>query len=280
MYKPKFNNNEEESLFWKAVEEYLEEEIGINKLAKKYSLGNKLRYFLQKNNLTRPKQRQDIDHNYFNKIDTEEKAYWLGFIYADGNISDYTNPKNHKYCLEITLKSDDKSHLELFKKHIGYEGEVTTRKVGKYEACRISFSSKELILDLVKLGCTPRKSLTLKYPLGFIPKHLERHFIRGYFDGDGSVNTYNVKECVRPKINLSILGTEHFLNNMQEVFLRELEVTQGNLYSNETRGEVLEYKKAWKQAMEILHYIYDDSNIYLDRKYSIFKEYCRLYEKS
>ena len=67
---------------------------------------------------------------------------------------------------------------------------------------------------------------------------------------------------------------------MQEVFLRELEVTQGNLYSSESRGEVLEYKKAWKQAMEILHYIYDDSNIYLDRKYSTFKEYCRLYEKS
>lgn len=60
--------------------------------------------------------------------------------------------------------------------------------IGK-EYSRIQISSKTLTADLLKLGCTPRKSLTLKFPNDGIFKSndLIRHFIRGYFDGDGSV---------------------------------------------------------------------------------------------
>lgn len=273
MYMPKFNSEEEKEILMKAVKEYNEGKLGINKLAEKYKLGNKLRYYLSKNNLSRPKKRQDIDHSFFKCIDSEEKAYWLGFIFADGNVSDYTKG-THKYCLEITLKSSDKSHLIKFKEAIGYSGDISDRVQGNYKSCRISFSSKELILDLIEHGCTPRKSLTLEFPSS-VPDCYMRHFIRGYFDGDGSVNCYHAEGSTRPKINISILGTNMFLSDLQEFLYNVLGLTKNKIYSNKTKGEAMEYKKAWKQAVIFLHYIYDDSTIYLDRKYNFFKDYCR-----
>ena len=109
------------------------------------------------------------NHNTFEIIDTEEKAYWLGFLYADGCISKNQN------IIQIALKRADKTHLEKFREFIGNtNNKITYSKNTK--SYRFCFNSKKIKQDLIKLGCIPAKSLTLKFPTEKqIPKDLIRH---------------------------------------------------------------------------------------------------------
>lgn len=139
----------------------------------------------------RPKSRYSINERYFEKIDTEEKAYWLGFIAADGCVQEGKS----KYRLSIELSIKDRGHLEKLAKAIDFSGPIYYNKkhkqIYKNEAkiflCDfLGITSKRMVLDLVKHGITQRKSKTIKPPN--IQKKLYKHWIRGYFDGDGSVS--------------------------------------------------------------------------------------------
>ena len=138
--------------------------------------------------------RLKFDNTIFDSIDTEEKAYWLGFIFADGTIN--SSPleinKKPKYTIEISLKADDFHHLKKFNTFMKYKKngvKIQDAKCGKVicKRCRWTITDKHLWETLNNYGCTPKKSLTLKFPDEniFKSKDLIRHFIRGYFDGDG-----------------------------------------------------------------------------------------------
>lgn len=133
------------------------------------------------NKQNRPKFNKHI----FDTIDTEEKAYWLGFIFADGYIGSTPLDPNKKsvYNFEISLKLSDLEHLEKFKQFISFEKDVVCDNY----RCRIMIANKHFWNILNGYGCIPRKSLTLQFPDKSIFKSsdLVRHFIRGYFDGDG-----------------------------------------------------------------------------------------------
>lgn len=114
----------------------------------------------------------------FDKIDTEEKAYWLGFLYADGSVGS----KEDK--IELSLAACDYNHIQKFKDFIGLDNKISYRK--KQNAYRYSFRDKTFKEVLIKQGCVPKKSLILTFPtIDQVPVELIRHFIRGYFDGDG-----------------------------------------------------------------------------------------------
>jgi intein/homing endonuclease len=153
-----------------------------------------------------------IDENVFDSIDTEEKAYWLGFIYADGCIGSSDN------SLEISLKSSDSEHLEKFNSFI--KGPSNKVKIGNVkcgdkicERCRWAIHNFHIHEVLNSYGCVPAKSLILEFPNEsiFKNKSLIRHFIRGYWDGDGCLS-YCDKKHLCP--NASVLGTENFLSSM------------------------------------------------------------------
>ena len=162
-----------------------------------------------------------MNYNYFDSIDTEEKAYWLGFIFADGNISKseriYKGKiKKGNYRFEVSLKDTDREHLEKFAKEISFEKEIKISQTNsKAKRCRLYFNNKHFWNTLNNYGCTPNKSLTLKFPNISIFKDtsLIKHFIRGYVDGDGSIAYKNAKHT---DFQLRILGTEHFLSNLQK----------------------------------------------------------------
>ena len=124
--------------------------------------------------------RHTLNKNYFKNIDTEEKAYWLGFIAADGCV--YKMSKN-AYRLQINLSAVDIGHLELFNDCIESDYIITQKKVNNSDTCILKISSKEFTDNLINLGITPNKSLIVQMPN--ISQDLIRHFIRGYFDGDG-----------------------------------------------------------------------------------------------
>lgn len=124
-------------------------------------------------------------YDFFENIDTEEKAYWLGFMFADGYIVDYSN-KYGEDKFGITLHSKDKETLEQFKKSIQSTNPITDVSSNGRQLHRILMSSQKTVDDLISHGCFKQKSLILKPPTG-IPKELIHHFIRGFFDGDGSI---------------------------------------------------------------------------------------------
>ena len=218
-----------------------------------------------------------FDETVFDTIDTEEKAYWLGFIFADGYISSKSNKKSD-YNFEISLKGSDTSHLEkfnIFMKHIHNNIRIGSVRCGKKQCsrCRWSIRNKHLWETLNSHGCTPRKSLTLQFPDEHIfqSKDLIRHFIRGYFDGDGCI-TYCDKSHLHPHI--SFLGTFDFLAQVAKY------TTVKNKVLKENNRKVYIYGASGKTAMEILHYMYKNSTIFLQRKFDRYIDFCRLEEKS
>lgn len=124
-----------------------------------------------------------INENYFEIINTSDKAYFLGFIYADGNL--------YKNTLQIKIAKQDIEILEKFREEIILSGGNPIKFYnGKTENhCDLSsirVISSKIKRDLINLGCTPNKSLSLRFPsVDILPAELMRDFLRGYFDGDG-----------------------------------------------------------------------------------------------
>ena len=164
-------------------------------------------------------RKHHFNEHYFDVIDTEDKAYWLGFWFADGNIqfkkSKYTDGTKGGVA-EITLKATDKSHLVKMLRCMDADEDFPIQdkevKLGgkKYYACRVNLHSIDLCYGLNNQGCVPKKSLILKPP--HIREDLIPHFVRGYFDGDGCVS-FNEET---KKYSVSFLGTEEFLNYIKQ----------------------------------------------------------------
>lgn len=195
------------------------------------------------------------DEFYFSNIDSKEKAYWLGFLYADGCVHSNSNE------ISITLK--DRDHLEKFRKAIKSNnkiGESIDRRFSSLpKIYHFSIRDKQLKSDLIKWGCVPNKSLSLtKIPN--IPRDFVSHFIRGYFDGDGSLHWLNGTKNFR----ISFVGTAPFLKDIQKEL--GLSLSLGQQEGNKSKYFQVAGRK---QVPMILDYIYKDSdeNIRLTRKY-------------
>ena len=199
--------------------------------------------------------KKKINEDIFEVIDTEEKAYWLGFLYADGCVS-----SGNRNDIELSLKLSDVHHVEKFKNFIGFEGKLITDSY----RCRVTFKNKKIKSNLIKLGCTPKKSLTLTFPdENQVPEYLIRHFIRGYFDGDGSII------CTDKTKAISIIGTYNMLENICEL----VNIPKGRIYplNNHTDKTFRIETGSKTNILNFIKFIYDDCNIYLDRKYKKYK---------
>lgn len=196
--------------------------------------------------------------NYFETIDTEDKAYWLGFLMADGYI---TNRK----VLGVKLAIKDIGHLEKLRDSLDsnipihvYESNPESYSGSNYKYCVFNITSKKMYQDLVNKGLTPNKSKTLKFPS--IDKELIPHFIRGYFDGDGSIYSSKSGTCV------SMLGTKDFLSIVKPVIAPN---SKSKVYESKGIHYISLGGNNAKSALKIL---YDNATIYLDRKYNKYQE--------
>ena len=191
--------------------EYVSSKITLREICKKHNISREYASKILKEQGISLRKKISSDDTLFEKIDTEEKAYWLGFLYADGNV--YYNEKRVSYRIELGLAEKDLNHLEKFKKFLNCTNEIKYRQ--NIKAYRIMIGSKKMCNDLIKLGCVPNKSLILTFPTeDQVPLELQRHFIRGYFDGDGCI-TYR-KSGSSPGINM--LGNLEFLLKINEFF--------------------------------------------------------------
>lgn len=193
---------------------------------------------------------------YFKSIDTEEKAYWLGFLFADGSIM---RNKDVLTGLALELSNKDLEHLKLFKNHIDSNSPIIYVNHKEISQPRLRICSKELATDLSKHGMIPNKSLVLTFP--FLSDSLIRHFIRGYFDGDG--NLYVNKEG---KPRLSFLGTFEFLKELSRFLSLKIGCNEATV-SSMGKTNIFRIQYGGKnQVSNITKYLYRDADIYLVRK--------------
>lgn len=248
--------------------------LSIDKLQELYPEHGRNRIYrmLKENGVMRnhsEKSRKYIyNKDFFKAIDTEEKAYWLGFIYADGYIVNGIKGKN-KDSLGITLSNKDKNHIEKFKKSINSNHPIRnyTTKYG-YDSARIVIQDEELVADLIKLGVLRNKSLILKFPtIDMVDRSLIYHFIRGYFDGDGS---FKKKGKKLKGYDFSILGTIEFLAELRICLGVDNEIRKCNKNTDSNNYHLtFGGNQKVKQVSEML---YKNAKIYLDRKYKRYKE--------
>lgn len=263
----------EQRIYDELATKYLVEGLSLTELSKQSGIDRRTLStnfkrmgieIVNKQNLTR------FDEHIFDEVDNEEKAYWLGFIFADGYISSSSNN------FELSLGLKDINHLEKFSQFMKYNGVI---KQDSYR-CRFALRNKHLWNTLNNYGCTPKKSLTLKFPNKdiFKSEDLIKHFMRGYFDGDGCI-TYQ-KDTNSVNGVCSVLGTSEFLDEFENILNFQKSITRckdKRLTGNTTS---LSFKRS--ESIQLMHYLYDNSSIYLDRKfklYSFFKNGCRSLEE-
>lgn len=203
------------------------------------------------------KNKLTLNENYFETIDTEDKAYWLGFIMADGCIRHYPS-----YALTIELSIIDILHLKKFRRDIESTHAIRKRK-GK-EMCSITVYSKKLIEDLMKLGCVPNKTEE-----GFISDDilnlstdLKAHFLRGYLDGDGYIDKK------RNRVIYTIKSLK--ITNQLNILLKEVSGILFKIKNNDTYYRL--YREDKNNFINIINKLYCNSTIFLNRKYAIYKD--------
>ena len=210
-----------------------------------------------------------VNQDYFEKIDNEWKAYWLGFLYADGCVCDKNGKGKTKNMLSLSLSELDSDHVRKFAKSLQTDSPVHIQQTNyKDKKCaKLDVNNQKLCKDLIELGCVTRKSLILTFPTEEqVPDYLIRHFIRGYFDGDGCIYVNKEKRDVR----INFTGTLEFLIKLQEILVKEcgfrfIKIQQ----KKNNKAYSLQY--AHLRAIENFYrYLYKDCNIVLDRKFEKF----------
>lgn len=193
----------------------------------------------RRGHLTRP--------DYFSNISDEARAYWLGYLYADGSVS--------KYRLSINVKPSDFYHVEKFQAEIGSRHKAYPAKSVKAVGgtMRVDISSLQIVHDLTLHGCHANKMYTLAPPTT-VPDELIRHFIRGFWDGDGSIGRYGKYN----QLHMSATGTNAMMEWLAAQFPCAAYIGKSG---NEAR-----VRSTSRNAEGNLDYLYRDATVYLERK--------------
>lgn len=187
--------------------------------------------------------------DYFKNIQTQEQAYIVGLLIADGSVI-YPNRKNRNPIWTITLHDKDKYLLEQIQDIIGIEKKLYHTR----NESILTVTSSQMITDLKQYGIIPRKSFKTHYPQ--IDSSFNRHLIRGIFDGDGCISNQTA----------TFYGTESLLQGIQEVLANELGFPQSKITIRETNGANSFSFSSKDKIISFYNYIYNDASIYLKRK--------------
>ena len=202
------------------------------------------------------------DNLLFFDIQSEKEAYWLGFLYADG----YINKQQTE--LEVILQRRDKKHLENLHNFIGY-GTLKDICVNGYPSVKYTMSNSYIVRNLVENRCTNNKSLNIIFPNDIIQNDLIRHFIRGYFDGDGSITYINNNKGMVFSI---CCASKEMIEQLYDCLIKQTNINRNKIKIDNRHNNPLYSisNSAKKDIISIFHYLYDEATIYLERKYNKF----------
>lgn len=216
-------------------------------------------------------KKHNYDENVFDIIDSEEKAYWFGFLMGDGQIEEFKRKRsdgsyyiNHR--LNLNLKYSDVGHINKFLNFLKCTTITPKKNLVKMpsgnlaEIARIRISSKPLSEALINHGVIPNKSLNEPEPNG-LPEEFVPDFIRGLFDADGCIPNYNNNRVGA----ISICDGEVLMNWVHQYY--PFLIMHEDYYS---KGLYILKASKQKDILKFLNSIYKNATIFLDRKYEMY----------
>ena len=235
--------------------------IGKNFLVSK----NVIKRILQENNIQLRKRTTKHKNNtsIFHTIDNPEKAYWLGFLAADG--INYRREQNA--IIGLNLNRKDKTQLEKFKQFCESDADIVDFIASNGFSnntlmSKLFIYSVEMSDDLTKNGVPPKKSLILQPPP--IEEKYYLPFICGYFDGDGSIS----KASQYNNYLISIQGTKEILEWINSIL--QISNSLEKRYENDKNSYYIRCGGTNK-PYKILNKLYTSCETHLDRKYKLYK---------
>ena len=197
-------------------------------------------------------RKYNANYDFFETIDNEMKAYWLGFVFADGNV--------YRSTLTIKLSNKDKSHLKKFKENIDYDGPIKDLE----SKSEIRLTNKKMCKDLKRMGVLPAKTFSLSIPM--IEKEFMPHFIRGFFDGDGCF--YRQKNGRQKYFQIFTAASQLKTGILKYFGSQNIKL---NCY-NHSSGYSLQTGRQ-KNIRQIYNLLFANANIFLKRKKTKFEDY-------
>lgn len=199
--------------------------------------------------------------NVFEELD-EYSCYWGGFLAADGNV-------DSKKRIRLMLQYDDMGHLEKFKELLGATYAISYN-TDQYNRCSFEFTHRKMCEDLERnFNIVPNKTDKLKFPKHLTVEQL-RHYIRGYFDGDGSIcESFSNKNSITATLYTTFAsGCKEYADELFN-FLQKTLHLNGNNQDYVTKSQL---KFNTNDSITLLNWMYNNCNVYLDRKYAKYLE--------
>lgn len=243
--------------------------LSIRDLAKKYNSSTMpivslfKRHNLEFRDLSHSIRVYDINEDYFNEVDTPNKAYILGFLLADGaNTSDYAH--GH-YLITLTIHPKDEHILEEIRKEMSMESGIfgVYREKTDTTYVQIRICNKQLVLRLHELGIVPCKSFITTFP-HWLSDDLTPHFLRGLFDGDGSIST--------ALDYANIVGSDSLIYDVAKLIEEKFDFTP-HIYPHAiSKGISFMVISRKNDKLKFLDWIYHDADLKLQRKYNLYQK--------
>ncbi|BCO16069.1 recombinase family protein_gp016 [Bacillus phage vB_BceM_WH1] len=213
-----------------------------------------------------------VNYNYFDNINNAERAYWLGFILADGSIIRETTGVLR---LSIHLAHKDRDHLVKFREAILSDAPIEdghTFLNGKSHAySKIRINSNDFCLSLMERGIEPHKSTREKVPTG-IPEEFEKDFIRGYFDGDGCFSYWFDSKRQQFVRNFNVIGSQEIVDWIRDRISSKFKAN-GKV---KPMGKIFRFDVNSEETEKVMNWLYEDADTYLLRKYDKYNEWLSL----
>lgn len=212
----------------------------------------------------------NLKEDFFDEIDTEEKAYFLGLLISDGNI--FNDETGRQASISITLDSNDEYILENFRKALCANTSITYDGRG---CSQIAVRSNKMAEALAKYGVVPRKSHITYLPLN-ISKGMFSHLIRGIFDGDGSIQAH--QHGTRFLHAFSFCGSHKLMQDIVKYFQKHLNLIGAISVYDYKDKELSDFKLQTVQDIYTFgEWMYKDATIYLNRKRDKYLEFKKHY---
>jgi len=251
----------------KVIKDYQGNSLSVSCILERYNISEGYFYnILRANNIERIGHKRysyNVDESFFDVIDSEQKAYILGLLFADG-CNDIK--KKGGATVSLSLNEKDEDIILQIKDILSFAGPIISRVDKRYNSRQvgISINNKTLSNSLVKCGMIPAKSTILGFPNeNIVPKYLVWHFVRGYFDGDGCIGIYySGSRKNRPYSHVSICGSIPFISQLSILF-EEKSIKYRLEKKKKYSVLVINNQESRNIFMES---IYKESSIFLKRK--------------
>jgi hypothetical protein len=211
-------------------------------------------------------RRNALDERYFDSIDTEDRAYWLGFLTADGCVRE-------RGSVDINLQIGDSIHLQKFAESLHAEHSVGFREVVSSNGtvcpqATIRISSIKLVAALNCLGLWPNKTFNVR-PCEQVSEPFLAAYWRGIFDGDGWIYFNDIAK--KPRYCIGLCGNEAIVSGFAEfigqfILSKAKVIPSGRIFKIAYEGRLL--------AGAVAKVLYSGATIYLDRKYALARQLC------